>query len=121
MLKKNQITLTRQRTALERLSDAINEFNERKDRLELSAILTFLYIAENPGTTKKKIQDALKLAQSSVSRNCTLLSNVQPADGRLGLGLIRTEKDPHELRRDVVMLTAAGNRLAAKLRDIIGE
>jgi DNA-binding MarR family transcriptional regulator len=65
----------------------------------------------------KDIEAATGLSNSAVSRTIHALGDTH-RKGKQGFGLIRTEKDPEEGRRSLVMLSSKGERMAKLLQQL---
>ena len=91
----------------------IEEMRKFDSQLEAQAISVFFYVASKggkDGVAMQSISEDLDIAQSSVSRNCYKLADVN-RHRKSGIGLLQTFEDPMERRRKLVRLTAKGKRV----------
>ncbi|MGE5552990.1 MAG: MarR family winged helix-turn-helix transcriptional regulator [Betaproteobacteria bacterium] len=79
----------------------------------------FLLVCQRPGITQTEIEEALGMPHGSVSRNVKMLSRFNvPENGeivQMGYGLVRTEPDLTERRRNAVWLTQRGEEVRDEL------
>tara|TARA_B110000483_G_C17677795_1_gene344409 strand:+ start:130 stop:474 length:345 start_codon:yes stop_codon:yes gene_type:complete len=109
------------------LLKGIQEFRKYDTDIQSQTIVIFLYIAihskgkfsEN-GVPMTAIADELKLTQSSVSRNVSILSKVK-WNRMEGLNFVSTKEDPMERRRKLVSLTALGARVYKEISEISAD
>ena len=95
----------------------IEEMRKFDSQLEAQAISVFFYVAEKSGkegVAMQSISEDLDIAQSSVSRNCYKLADVN-RHRKSGIGLLQTFEDPLERRRKLVRLTSKGKRVHSTL------
>ena len=97
------------------LLKVIEEMRKFDNQIEAQAIAVFFFVATkagktNSGVAMQTISEELDLAQSSVSRNCYKLADVN-RHKKTGIGLLETFEDPMERRRKLVRLTAKGKRV----------
>jgi hypothetical protein len=81
-------------------------------------VLTFLTVAAQASeTVMADLAEATGVAQSSVSRNCSVLGEGMYVQGsfKKGYGLIESFDDPRFRRRKLVKLTARGEDLVKEL------
>lgn len=92
----------------------IEEMRKFDNQIEAQAIAVFFFVAthskNNDGIAMQTISEELDMAQSSVSRNCYKLADVN-RHKKTGIGLVQTFEDPMERRRKLVSLTAKGKRV----------
>jgi len=91
----------------------IEEMRKFDTQIEAQAIAVFLFVAVHggkEGVAMQTISDDLDMAQSSVSRNCYKLADVN-RHKKTGIGLVQTFEDPMERRRKLVSLTSKGKRV----------
>lgn len=91
----------------------VEEMRKFDNQIEIQAVAVFLYVAVNgnkEGISMQTIGEELDIAQSSVSRNCYKLADVN-RHKKTGIGLLETFEDPMERRRKLVSLTAKGKRV----------
>jgi DNA-binding MarR family transcriptional regulator len=99
------------------LFKAIEEFRKVDSEIPSQTINTFLYVATHEGCTMKDIEDALGVAQSTMSRNIASLDKIN-RHHQPGLGFVRAVEDPAERRRKIVTLTPKGKQLKARLNEL---
>jgi DNA-binding MarR family transcriptional regulator len=81
----------------------------------------FLAVAIRPGLTAQNLAEMTSLSQAAVNRNIRALGKRHRYD-KPGLELIEAVPDPAEPRRNIMSLTAKGEKLAAELiRALQGE
>ena len=91
----------------------IEEMRKFDNQIEAQAIAVFFFVAthsKTEGIAMQTISEQLDMAQSSVSRNCYKLADVN-RHKKTGIGLVQTFEDPMERRRKLVSLTAKGKRV----------
>ena len=103
---------------LMRVFQIIEEFRKIYPDMQMQTAGIFVTISLNEGITMKDLGQKCGLAQSTTSRNVSLLSDKLRHD-KNGYGLVVAEEDPVERRRKIVKLTPAGRRVAASLSGII--
>lgn len=103
---------------LMRLFRAIEEIRKIHPDMQTQTAAVFVAVAIDPGLTTKDIMARTGLAQSSCSRNVSLLSEWKKYE-EVGLGLVVSRVDPRERRRRIVTLTPKGERFAAILSDLL--
>lgn len=105
---------------LQNLLDIVNEMRDLDPEIQAQAIATLLVIAQNPdGIKMQDLGKQVRISQSSVSRNVSLLSHTQRY-GRPGHDLVVAFEDPMERRRKLVRLTPKGKRVVNRLLDVLG-
>jgi DNA-binding MarR family transcriptional regulator len=96
----------------------IEEFRKYDADIQSQTIAVFLYVAINEGkdgVPMTTIAKGLNLAQSSVSRNVSLLCKWSWSR-KEGLNFLESFEDPMERRRKLVKLTNRGKKLYATIR-----
>lgn len=103
---------------LDQLARALDAFRAHEPtHLYAHAIAVYLEVARKAPVTYEEIAETTGITTSSVSRIIESLGQ-ENRNGRPGLNLVRTEKDPKEGRRYIAVLTAKGERLAHQLKGI---
>ena len=95
----------------------IESFREFDADIQSQTIAVFLYVGiheGNEGVPMTKIAKELNMAQSSVSRNVSLLSKWSWSR-KEGLNFVEALEDPMERRRKLVKLTNRGKKLYATI------
>ena len=67
--------------------------------------------------TYRQLQERLNIDNSSVSRTVNALGELHRNKKRQGLGLLLTEPDPEERRRNHIVLTRKGKEVLQRLRN----
>ncbi|SMF41917.1 DNA-binding transcriptional regulator, MarR family [Tistlia consotensis] len=101
------------------LKRAVDVFRLVDAEANLQMVAIFIAVCQRDGITMKELTTDLEISQSSLSRNVQAL-NDKPRRGKSGLGLVRTDEDPNDWRRKIVILTARGRQLRAQLSEAIG-
>ena len=85
------------------------------------AVTVFLYVASHNPCHKQAIEEDQGLTTASCSRIIRVLYDKQPRPGvkTPGLGLIHAYTDPSNGRRHLLTLTAKGESLAQRIKEII--
>lgn len=81
-------------------------------------VSAFLYVASHNPCHKLAMEEDLGFTIASSSRCADWLSDVHRLN-KPGLGLIKKEKDPTNLRRVMLRLTPKGEQVARQLKEII--
>ncbi len=95
----------------------IENFRKFDADIQSQTIAVFLYVGiheGNEGVPMTKIATELNMAQSSVSRNVSLLSKWRWSR-KEGLNFVEALEDPMERRRKLVKLTNRGKKLYATI------
>jgi DNA-binding MarR family transcriptional regulator len=101
-----------------KLKLAMQEFQNIEEALPLQIAISFLMVAQNEGCSLTDIWKQTGWAQSTVSRHLLDLGEYNRHKEK-GHGLVKSERDPMELRRNIYTLTPKGKVLAAKIIDIM--
>jgi DNA-binding MarR family transcriptional regulator len=112
--------LTEDQRLLNKLKLAMNEFQNIEEAIPLQLCITFLMVAMHEGCSLTDIWKHTGWVQSTVSRHLLDLGDYNRHKGP-GHGLVRSERDPMELRKNVYTLTPRGKILAAKVLDIMKD
>lgn len=95
----------------------IQEFRKYDSDIQSQTIAIFIYIAINEGkegVPMTLIASSLKIAQSSVSRNISILSKLK-WNRKIGLNFVENFEDPMNRRSKLVRLTNKGKIFFSKL------
>lgn len=110
--------LSEDQRLLNKLKLAMSEFQNLEESIPLQLCITFIIVALNDGCSLTDVWKQTGWAQSTVSRHMLDLGpynrHKQP-----GFGLVQSERDPMELRKNIYSLTPKGKVLAAKILDIM--
>ena len=96
----------------------IELFREMDREVPAQLIVTFLYVAAHNPCYKTNLEKDLNFLTASCSRNIAFLSH-RNRHGKPGLGLIRKETDPTNLRRLILTLTPKGEQLLQRIEDTL--
>tara|TARA_Y100001935_G_C17302720_1_gene510311 strand:+ start:1275 stop:2045 length:771 start_codon:yes stop_codon:yes gene_type:complete len=146
MSKEGQKIIDRALGKLESLLHIVDMVRVLDPRMEAQMLASLLYVARHEdgryGVQMEDIAEGLGIAQSSVSRNITKLSDsLQNPPGevldraakrrrppskdalrpKFGLGLVYTVEDPQMRRRKIVFMTPKGKRFVNRLMDYAVE
>jgi len=103
---------------LMRVFKIIEEFRKIYPDMQMQTAGVFVTIAMNEGITIKDLGSRCDLAQSTCSRNVSLVSDKLRFD-KQGYGLVEAMEDPMERRRKIITLTPKGKRVASSLCGIV--
>ncbi len=88
-------------------------------KLHIQQARLFLHVASHGEALQGSLEAVARIAQSSVSRNLSLLAN--GLHGRKpGYGLLEVQEVPHYRRSNVVRLTEKGKALAWDMQQALG-
>jgi DNA-binding MarR family transcriptional regulator len=100
------------------LSAALSAFAEQDPtRFPLHHARLFLEVGRHEPCTFERLEQALNLTNSSVSRSVSALSE-RNRQGERGYRLLTVQRDPTEGRRFLVRLTSKGRTLLQRLERI---
>ena len=102
-----------------RLFKAIEEFRKLNGEMQAQCMSLFLLVGmhkDSRGISMTDLKAKLGVAQSSVSRNVSILSKIKIA-AQPGFGLVEAIEDPMERMRKLVRLTNKGNRVYKSLTE----
>jgi DNA-binding MarR family transcriptional regulator len=97
--------------------DLLGAFQEHNPTMPIQMAASFLLVAKNEGKSLRELRQLSGVAQSTMSRHLLDLGARNRRFGE-GLGLVRSEIDPMELRRKQFYLTPKGRRLLETLMGI---
>jgi DNA-binding MarR family transcriptional regulator len=100
--------------SLRRLLAVINTFQVHNPTMPIQVAATFLLVAMNEGKSLRELCELSGVAQSTMSRHLLDLSIRNRRMGP-GLGLVKGETDPMELRRKCFSLSPSGHILIQSL------
>ena len=104
---------------LDRMLQAVEAFRQFDPEMPAQTISVFLAIAYHGEISMARLKTLLGIAQSSVSRNVSMLS-ATTRHGKPGPNLLRSWENPDNRREKLVTLTVQGRRHAAILNAILG-
>lgn len=87
-------------------------------KLPIQQARVFVYVAERGEALQGDMEEVANIAQSSVSRNLSLLSEGVPGK-KPGYGLLEVTRVPHNRRRNHVRLTEKGKALAWDMQEAL--
>ena len=110
--------ITSEQRKLHQLNTLLREFRDINSNISVHVVQTFLLVCVHEGCS---LADILKITgwhQSTISR---FLLDLGPKlrDGSPGYGLVQSERDPTELRKNIYTLTPKGRELKRKVLDLI--
>ncbi|MBY3335517.1 winged helix-turn-helix transcriptional regulator [Rhizobium laguerreae] len=106
-----------------RMGAVMNEVRQLQDEKALMSVQTFevfLVIASKDGIPSSEIRKITGIPQPSVSRALGDLGEKAVRRDAEGLKLIKTERDPNDMRNVVCFLTPKGKLLAARIAQLMG-
>jgi DNA-binding MarR family transcriptional regulator len=99
------------------IMDILSAFQEHNPTMPIQMAASFLLVAKNEGKSLRELCDLSGVAQSTMSRHLLDLGERNRRFGE-GLGLVRGDHDPMELRRKQYTLTPKGRKLFNALMGI---
>lgn len=99
---------------LDRLMDVFEILRSIDPTMHVSLAHVFVAVALRPGLTMDELGELVNLSQSSCSRNIMTLAKGTPST-RDGHRLVRTDYDPEDGRRMIILPTTRGRALAREL------
>jgi DNA-binding MarR family transcriptional regulator len=90
-------------------------FKKISPDMQISTLLTFLYVARRGRCYQKDIEIELGLSNAAASRNISYWTD-QKYYGRPGFGLLRREEDPRDRRNKMIVLTDKGRAFYESMR-----
>jgi len=112
---RDQITNDR----ADRLFRAIEEIRREHGEMPAQVLATLMYIASRKDCHKQALEADLQMTTASASRNTDWLSDSHRLETKDGMGLIVKERDPSNLRRYQLKLSAKGERLMKSIMNIL--
>lgn len=106
-----------------RLSAVMSEMRKLQEGSGVMSIQTFevfLTVAAKEGISSSDIRKNTGIAQPTVSRALGDLGDWAAKKNSEGLKLVRSERDPNDLRNVLVYLTPTGKLLAARIEQLMG-
>jgi DNA-binding MarR family transcriptional regulator len=97
---------------------AIELFRAMDTDMPSPAIAAFLHVASMPGLSIQEVADALKVSQSTASRNVFYLSKAKTPT-LPGLDLVESRINEMDRRQKQLFLTQKGEHLAATLKRVL--
>ena len=101
-----------------KLLEAVELFQEMDREVPAQVVSTFLYIASHNECHSIALMEDLDMTGASVSRNTDWLSKNHRLN-KPGLDLIVKERDPSDMRRQILKLTAKGSDIHNKILTIL--
>lgn len=89
---------------------------EIDSEMQLSTLLTLLYVAQRGQSAQKSIEETLRLSSAAASRNVSYWSPVK-ADRKVGKGFIERAEDPCDRRHKILKLTPKGEQFIERVRE----
>ncbi len=103
---------------LHTITRVINAVRIVDDTMPVQTLSVFLGVAQKEPISISDLATLTGLAQSSASRNVAALSEWHWLK-KPGLGLVKLEVDPMELRKKLVTLTPKGKKLVEQLTGLV--
>lgn len=107
----------------DRMIQIINEFRKLDPELQAQAMMLYLKIVQHSENgdeiSMKELQHWSGLANSTISRNVSLLGDVNRHGGP-GLMLVKSYPDPLDRRRSLCKLTAKGKAVWQTISNLVG-
>lgn len=112
MVQRNSGDLTpEERLILARLLAALDQFKLLNPKMPLNSIEAFLRVSLDEGQSVNSLAQAVGTNTSNMSRYLQEIGSERRADGK-GMGLIRHDRSPTDLKRAELRLTERGRYLA---------
>ena len=100
--------------------EALTAFRAMNPRVSVNEIVAFLYVCENEGLSVQELAYVSGMSQSAASRNLRALGPAgSPWTQPPALGLVEPYLRPTDSRSHVLHLSAEGERMRARLDEII--
>ena len=110
---------------LSKLISALSRFSQYDNKMQLSTILTLLYVAqhedEKEGVTTKNLQDWVGLLSGTATRNAYYWADGHKDMPNSGYGLLEVMIHPDDRRRRILKLTPKGRAFISQIEEGIGE
>ncbi len=107
-------------TLFNRFSAVLTEMRELQANMTVQTMQVFMTIAGHDQIAATEIKKLTGIPQPSVSRALGDLGEFAHRRGEEGLKLVKTERDPNDLRNTLCMLTPVGKLLAARIEQLMG-
>ena len=104
------------------LNKIVNILNAEMDReMPMTQVTVFARIAAagDAGIDQGTLQDDLQMSSASMSRTVQALSPIHYFKDRPGLNVVERIFDPQDNRKRALRLNAKGQRLMAKLQEVL--
>jgi len=88
--------------------------------MSIQTLEVFLAIAAKEGVSSSDLRRSTGIAQPTVSRALGDLGDWAVKKNSEGLKLVRTERDPSDMRNVLCFLTPTGKLLAARIEQLMG-
>jgi DNA-binding MarR family transcriptional regulator len=98
-----------------KLAAILNLFRTLHERIEMPAILVFLYVAHNTDKSQRDIARAMDMTQASVSRNLAVLSDYT----NNAMHVISMREVPGDRRAKEYSLTPRGRAVLQQLKALL--
>jgi len=100
------------------MAEVIKEFREVHPDITSTAMLAFLYVAENEGTAQVDVARSLNVTKSAITRIIDLMT--KRGRGKVeGLDLISQQEDPTNRTLRTLHLTQKGKGLVKKINNSV--
>ena len=107
-----------------RLSAVMSEMRKLQEKekgvMSIQTLEVFLAIAAKEGVSSSDLRRSTGIAQPTVSRALGDLGDWAVKKNSEGLKLVRTERDPSDMRNVLCFLTPTGKLLAARIEQLMG-
>jgi DNA-binding MarR family transcriptional regulator len=97
------------------LTRDVESFAELDPHMQLSTMLTFLFVAQRGECIQKDVEQALGFSNAAASRNISYWTESKKFE-EPGLGMIERVEDPRDRRQKNLRLTKRGTEFYNKLR-----
>lgn len=91
-------------------------FAELDPMMQISSMLTFLFIAQRGIASQKDVENMLGLSNAAASRNVSYWAEHKKF-GVEGYGFVERFEDPRDRRAKLLRLTPAGKRFYDKIKE----
>jgi DNA-binding MarR family transcriptional regulator len=97
--------------------EVLNTIRSVDSNITVSHVLVLLTVALSPGCSPGDLIDEIGISSASAARLVVRLSNWEMLAIK-GMGLISSEMDPFDRRKRSLHLTAEGQRLISRIREV---